>query len=330
MNKNNQHSRINLNNSLMKTLRAVNSLSGKSAEDTDLKNHRKTLERAGRLASPKGSVSIRRFKVGNIPCEMIKPDFAHNPQYAILYAHGGGYISGGLFFARILAAKMAIATGFTTYSFEYRLAPENPYPAALDDGIAVWEYLTKSRYTPDHIILAGDSAGGNMILRITQELLESVKPVPRCLLMFSPWTDMTGASGSYEEMKNLDPVLTKKYIVDAANAYISGAGDPSDPRFSPLYGELAGLPPVFIMAGRNEILLDDSIRLRDGILQAGGSAELDIEEDGWHVYQQMPVPMAKRAMKRLSDYICSEIYGAKPQNRPNQSNYNSFETKQDQ
>ena len=84
------------------------------------------------------------------------------------------------------------------------------------------------------------------------------------------------------------------------------------------------------MAGRNEILLDDSIRLRDGILQAGGSAELDIEEDGWHVYQQMPVPMAKRALKRLSDYIRSEIYGAKPQNRPNQSNYNSFETKQDQ
>lgn len=309
------HSKINLNNSLMKALRAVNSLSGKSADDADLKSHRKTLERSGRLAAPKGNVTIKRFKVGNIPCELIKPDFAHNPQYAIIYAHGGGYISGGLYFARILAAKMAIATGFTTFSFDYRLAPEYPYPAALEDGMAIWDFLTKNKYTPDHVILAGDSAGGNMVLRMSQNLLAEGKPLPRCLLLFSPWTDMSADSGSYEEMKSLDPVLTKKYITDAANAYISGEGDPSDPRFSPLFGELTGLPPVYIMAGRNEILLDDSIRLRDEILKAGGKAELDIEEDGWHVYQQMPVPMAKRAMKRLSDYVCSEIYGAKPINK---------------
>ena len=310
-----EHSKLNLNNSLMKALKAVNSLSGKSADDADLKSHRKTLERSGRLAAPKGNVSIRRFKVGNIPCEMIKPDFAHNPQYAIIYAHGGGYISGGLYFARILAAKMAIATGFTTFSFDYRLAPEYPYPAALEDGMAVWDFLTKGKYAPDHVLLAGDSAGGNMALRMTQNLLAEGKPIPKCLLLFSPWTDMTADSGSYEEMKSLDPVLTKKYITDAANAYISGEGDPSDPRFSPLFGELTGLPPVYIMAGRNEILLDDSIRLRDEILKVGGKAELDIEEDGWHVYQQMPVPMAKRAMKRLSDYVCSEVYGAKPANK---------------
>lgn len=148
------HSKINLNNSMMKALRAVNSLSGKSADDADLKSHRKTLERSGRLAAPKGNVTIKRFKVGNIPCELIKPDFAHNPQYAIIYAYGGGYISGGLYFARILAAKMAIATGFTTFSFDYRLAPENPYPAALDDGMAIWDFLTKGKYAPDHVLLA--------------------------------------------------------------------------------------------------------------------------------------------------------------------------------
>ena len=210
-----EHSKLNLNNSLMKALKAVNSLSGKSADDADLKSHRKTLERSGRLAAPKGNVSIRRFKVGNIPCEMIKPDFAHNPQYAIIYAHGGGYISGGLYFARILAAKMAIATGFTTFSFDYRLAPEYPYPAALEDGMAVWDFLTKGKYAPDHVLLAGDSAGGNMALRMTQNLLAEGKPIPKCLLLFSPWTDMTADSGSYEEMKSLDPVLTKKYITSS-------------------------------------------------------------------------------------------------------------------
>jgi acetyl esterase/lipase len=239
---------------------------------------------------------------------MIKPDFAHNPQYAILYAHGGGYISGGLFFARILAAKMAIATGFTTYSFEYRLAPENPYPAALDDGMAVWEYLTKNRYTPEQIILAGDSAGGNLVLCMTQRIMAEGKQKPAQLLLFSPWTDMTGTSESYETNQDIDPILTKEFVMNSANAYM-GVNDPTDPVFSPLYGSFKDFPPVYIMAGRNGILLDDSVKLKEKIDSSGGKAELDIEEKGWHVYQQMPGSMAKKAMKRLAEHVSYEIYG---------------------
>ena len=294
---------------LMKALKAVNFISGSSVTEADLKKHRAAMERAGRIAAPRGDVEITSFGVGNISCEAIRPEFAYNPKYAILYAHGGGYVCGGLIYSRILAAKLAIATGFTVYTFEYRLAPEHPYPAAIDDEMSVWDHLSDSRYPADHIILAGESAGGNLALCLTQKLIEAGQKLPAHLLLFSPWTDMTATSPTYETNLDTDPILTKEYVMNASKVYIGDAGKPDDPRFSPLFGCLSALPPVYIMAGRNEILLDDSIRLNDAVIQNGGNATLDIEENGWHVYQQMPVPIAHRAMKRLAAYMSSVIYG---------------------
>jgi acetyl esterase/lipase len=249
------------------------------------------------------------FTVGDIACEAIRPEYAHNPGYAILHVHGGGYVSGGLSYAGVLASKLAIATGFTTYTFEYRLAQEHPYPAALNDAMAVWNYLMAGRYLPERILVTGESAGGNLALCMTQKLLEDSRQLPCQLLLFSPWTDMTQTAGSYDTNEEYDPILTRQYVNDAAKVYIDGTGDAADKRFSPLFGELGGLPPVYIMAGRNEILLDDSVRLFDGITKLGGKAQLDIEENGWHVYQQMPVPIATRAMKRLAAYVSDQIYG---------------------
>ena len=300
---------INLNHPLMKTLKIVNSVSGRSLTEADLKRHRAAMERAGKIAAPKGDVKISDFHVGDISCEQIVPEFAHNPGYAIMYAHGGGYVSGSLSYARILAAKLACATGFTTYSFDYRLAPESPYPAALDDALAVWSHLTQNGYDAGRIFLAGESAGGNLVLCLAQSLIKQERTLPFGLLLFSPWTDMTSSSDSYEVYSELDPILTKDYVTEAAKVYIGGAGSPEDPRFSPLFGPMEKMPPTFIMAGRNEILLDDCIKLRDKIAASGGKAELDIEEDGWHVYQQMPVPIAHRAMKRVSAYVTLQVYG---------------------
>ena len=179
-------------------------------------------------------------------------------------------------------------------------------------------------------MLAGDSAGGNLTLCLAQKILgeanptsnaatpeanaashaedaanaapaiQASTPCPKGILLFSPWTDMTSTAESYDTYKDLDPILTR--------AYIAGKGVPWDPEFSPLFGNLEDLPPVYIMAGRNEILLDDSIRLKDKINIAGGRAVLDIEENGWHVYQQMPIPIARRAMKRLSEFVSELIY----------------------
>ncbi len=297
------------NDRLLKALKAINFLSGKSVNEADLKKHRRAVEWAGRLTSPKTNIDVSTFSVNGIPCEKVRPEYAYNPQYVILYAHGGGYISGGLDYASILAAKMATATGFATYSFAYRLAPEYPYPAALEDTMAVWEYLTADKYQPEHILLAGDSAGGNLALCLIQKLNKDERQIPGGLLLFSPWTDMTCNSASYTENQALDPILTREYVSDAAAAYIGGTGERDDARFSPIFGDFSNFPHTFIMAGKNEILLDDSIRLKNRIIEAGGIAQLDIEESGWHVYQQMPIQLAERAMKRLSAYVSAEIYG---------------------
>ena len=285
-------------------------MSGKTTTPAELKRHRKLAERAGRLATPKGDVKRQKFKIGKMRCEEITPFFAHNPGYVILYCHGGGYVSGGLDYAGNLAVKLAMATGFTTFSFEYRLAPEYPYPAAAEDADIMWEYITENVKDAGHVLLAGDSAGGNMALCLTQRLVAAGKPVPRELLLFSPWTDMTETAQSYEDNKDADPILNREYVMESAKAYMGeGNLNPEDPVFSPLFGSFKNFPPVYIMAGKNGILLDDGIRLKEKIEKEGGRALIDIEEKGWHVYQQMPVAMAKEAMKRLAEHVSLEIYG---------------------
>ena len=297
-----------MSNPLIKTLKAANFMAGKASTEAEIKRHRKLADWAGGLATPKGDVERKRFRLGKIRCEEFRPYFAHNPGYVILYCHGGGYVSGGLGYAGNLATRLATATGFTVYSFAYRLAPEHPYPAAAEDADIAWNYLTENVVPADHVILAGDSAGGNMALCLTQRLIAQGKPVPRLLLLFSPWTDMTGTAEAYETNRDIDPILSKEFVMNSARAYM-GDGDPTDAAFSPLFGSFENFPPVYIMAGRNGILLDDSIKLKERIDQAGGTAELDIEEKGWHVYQQMPGTMAREAMKRLAAQVSFEIYG---------------------
>lgn len=297
-----------MNKPLIKALKHVNFLSGHIGTEEELKKHRKLTELVGRVGTPKGDVIRTRFRVGKIRCEETKPVFAHNPNYVILYCHGGGYVIGGLKLAGIMSTKLAMATGFTVLSFDYRLAPEHPYPAALEDAVRVWEYLTKDMYAPDHVLVGGDSAGGNLALCLTQNLAAEGKALPRQLLLFSPWTDMTGTAPAYEIHKKDDPILSAEFVLDASKKYILD-GDPTDPRFSPLFGDFTNFPPTYIMAGRNGILVDDSIRLKERIEECGGKAVLDIEEKGWHVYPQMPLPMAGKAMERLAAHVTNEIYG---------------------
>ncbi len=299
---------INLSDPLMKALKAVNSITGKSLTDEDLRRQRQAMELAGKLAAPTGGVTLESFSVEHIPCEWVRPELAHNPTYVILYAHGGGYTCGGLAYARILAAKLALATGFSVVSYEYRLAPENKFPAALEDGIEVWNYLLDKGFDSNHIIVAGDSAGGHLSVCMTQQfLLEGRKP-PRMLLLFSPWTDMTAKSKSYQQYDGKDPILTKHYVESVRDVVIGTDVEPADSIYSPLYGAFEHFPPALVQVGKTEILYEDSATLVKKINKVGGRAKLDVEQDGWHVYQQMPLPIASRAMKRLADYVSQEIY----------------------
>ncbi len=300
--------------SLLKVVKWINHRPKNPLDPEWLRHYRMATERAGRITAPRRNIAVHGFRVERMRCEVILPGIGRGSHFktisgnsVILYAHGGGYVNGGLDYARVLAAKMAVTTGFPTYTFAYRLAPEHPYPAALADGIKMWNCLLRKGYAPEQILLAGDSAGGNLVLRMAQWIAAKRGEVPGGLLLFSPWTDMTGKSGSYRENEGVDPILTSKYIRAAARAYMGEGGDPSDPRYSPLFGDLSVLPPTYIMVGRNEILLDDSVRLYEAILRAGGRAELDLEERGWHVYQQMPLPIARRAMRRLLQSIAIPV-----------------------
>ena len=145
------------------------------------------------------------------------------------------------------------------------------------------------------------------MLAMTQKLLAEQKVSPKCLLLFSPWTDMTATAKSYQTYKDKDPILIKEYVESVREAFI-GDVDAADPKYSPLFGSFEGFPPTLIQVGKTEILQEDSSQLAKAITKAGGEATLDIEKDGWHVYQQMPLPMAGRAMKRLSDYVTKVIY----------------------
>ncbi|MCR4842443.1 MAG: alpha/beta hydrolase, partial [Eubacterium sp.] len=222
--------------------------------------------------------------------------------YIILYAHGGGYTSGGLNYARILAAKMAISTGYDVISFEYRLAPENKYPAQLNDAMDVWDRIVSRGYSPREVLIAGDSAGGNLALCLTQRLIRQ-RVSPRALILFSPWANMEAASATYDMYDGLDPILSRTFVERCAEAYMPEGADSSSPEYSPLHGSFRRFPPTLIQVGRTEILLDDSVKLHSRIVSAGGRATLDIEDDGWHVYQQMPVSIASRAMKRVGDFV---------------------------
>ena len=294
-----------MSKALLKALKAVNSISRNSVTDENLNLRRLAIDKAGELAAPDKNCEIVEFNVGEIPCEWVKPKRKGNCDRVVLYAHGGGYTCGGLGYARILATKITLATGFPTVSFAYRLAPENKYPAAFEDTKALWDRLVNEGVRAEKIILAGDSAGGNLMLCLTQLLLSDGKARPGALLLFSPWTDMTANSISYEIYADRDPILTREFVTGVRDAYIGTGRDinPADPKYSPLFGNFTGFPPTVIMAGRNEILLDDSEKLYKALKESGVNAILDIEEEGWHVYPQMPLPIAHRAMNRLTGYM---------------------------
>ena len=301
---------INLADPFMKALKAVNSKtnSGTSLTKEDLEKQRSSMERASILATPVTGVSYESIDVNGISCEWSRPDFPHNTSVVILYAHGGGYTTGGLLYARILAAKLALNAGLEVLSFDYRLAPENKYPAALEDAEAVYDYLLHIGYGAKNVILAGDSAGGNLVLCLTQKLVAEARKSPKALILFSPWTDMSAKNESYVEQKEKDPILTYEYIIAVRDAYIGKDADASDAKYSPINGSFEGFPPVLIQVGKNEVLQDDSNLLAKKINKAGGSAVLKLYKDGWHVFQQMPTPGAARAMQEVGEYVRSLIY----------------------
>ena len=199
----------------------------------------------------------------------------------ILYLHGGGYTCGSLEYAKGFAATLASQCGVRVFCAAFRLAPENPYPAAVDDALEAYRYLLKKGYAPRQILLCGESAGGGLIyalcLRLRQEGLE----LPCGLIGISPWVDLTGSGQSYETNRDNDPSLTQELLEFYAKCYTT---DPADPLCSPVFGDLTGFPPSLLFAGGDEILLDDARALHEKLVQSGCRSTLHIAPERWHAY----------------------------------------------
>ncbi len=219
----------------------------------------------------------------------------------ILYLHGGAYTAGDLKYASGFGSILCARTGADVLCPAYRLAPEHPFPAALHDAVACYEYLLEEGNDPENISLVGESAGGGLIFATAMELKAAGLPLPHKLVAISPWADLTFSGSSYEDNRSADPSLSEDLLRRYAVMY---AGDDADnPLVSPVFGDLCGLPPALIIAGADELLLSDAHSLAERIAGCGGFCELIVEDGMWHVYPLFSCPEADAALNKINEFL---------------------------
>lgn len=220
----------------------------------------------------------------------------------MLHFHGGGYVIGSARASLDYAARLAEAIGGRCLTLDYRLAPEHPFPAALEDARAAYEHLLSAGIGPEAILLSGDSSGGGLALALALMLREEGRPLPAGIVAVSPFVDLTLSGPSIEACAGLDPAATRDGLTVMAGSYFQAA-EPSNPLVSPLFADLAGLPPLLLQAASNEGLASDTTRLAEKARAAGVSVDLHLYDDSVHVFVLYPfLPEAKRALERTADF----------------------------
>ena len=270
--------------------------------NADVEKTRQSQEQLGAILGNSREIEYKEIAVEEIKAEWVCVRRPHSKKRIILYCHGGGYSTGSKKYSRTVTSKLALYTSMDVFAFDYRLAPENPYPAALEDAMEVWNYLMLMGYGAENVIITGDSAGGNLALALTLRLKEEGRFLPKGLVLLSPWTDMTTSGKSYQTRANVDPVLDREYIERVTTAYADG-WDLHNPMISPLFGNYEGFPPTYIQVGENEILLSDSKRLYNTMRDAGVNVKLDCFPGMWHVFQMSPFKTAYEAMDKNAEFI---------------------------
>ena len=286
------------NQNLMKAIKKMHSL----VESDDIEKQRTSKDNLGNLLVRSSDMNYEDVDVNGIPAEWVSVKRIHMKKYVLLYCHGGGYNTGSLKYARSITNKLAASTSMDVLSFDYRLAPEHPYPAALLDALKMWDYLMYLGYGARDVILAGDSAGGNLALVLTLKLKEQMRILPRGLVLFSPWTDLTRSGISHQKKHRIDPILTEEYLSRAIQDYAKDR-DLQDPFLSPLYGDFHDFPPTLIQAGSNGILLSDSQDLHKQMIRHHVGARISVYQGMWHVFQMSPFKTAYEAMDQAAEFI---------------------------
>ena len=248
-------------------------------------------------------VKTERVGVGGVPAEWIVAPEA-DTGLVLLYLHGGGYVVGSVRSHRVMMSYISRASGARVLGLDYRLSPESPFPAPVEDTVAAYRWLLSSGVEPGDIVIGGDSAGGGLTVSALVALRYLGEPMPAAAVLISPWTDMETSGDSFTTNAEADPSVTRDRILDFARTYMAGK-DPRAPLASPIYADLTGLPPLLVQVGSVETLLDDSTVLAKRAKAAGVKVELDVWDDMphvWHLFAPI-LPEARQAIKRLGTFV---------------------------
>jgi len=248
-------------------------------------------------------IGVENVTVAGRAAEWIKAPGSQSGR-AILYLHGGGYVMGSPNTHRSLAGEISRAAQAAVLLIDYRLGPEHPFPAAVEDGVASYRWLLEQGFAPHSLAIAGDSAGGGLVVATLVSARNQGLPMPAAAVPISPWSDMTCSNESYKTRAEADPLVGSGGIGDMARLYLQGA-DPKDPLASPNFASLRSLPPLLIHVGKDEVLLDDSIKLDQKAKADGVNSTLEIWEDMihvWHAFHPM-LPEGKQAITRVGEFL---------------------------
>lgn len=277
-----------------------------AVENVDIEKHRQSQDQIGALFGQSKAMLIKEVDIDGMYGEWLCVNRAHMKKYVLLYCHGGGYSTGSSLYGRTLTTRLASSTSMDVLSFDYRLAPEHPYPAAVEDALKAWDHLMMFGYGARDVILVGDSAGGNLALALSHRLKKAGRLLPRGIVLLSPWTDLTSSGKSHRTKEGIDPVLNAAYLQEMIENYLGEDYDEAllhDPDVSPLFGGFEGFPPTYIQVGDQEILQSDSALLYKRMNQAGVNVTLDVFKDMWHVFQMSPFKTATEAMDKNAEFI---------------------------
>jgi monoterpene epsilon-lactone hydrolase len=275
--------------------------------EIDHQKLRNRIEQASILSKPHRRVQVVAVDADSVPSEWLIPHCASQDQL-LLYIHGGAWFMGSTKLYRAFVSYLAYASKSRALAINYRLAPENPFPAGLEDCITAYEWLLQSGISAHKIVVAGDSAGGNLTLALLVALRDAGKPLPAGAVALSPATDLAFTGKSTRTHAHLDPFFHNVVSNTIADVYIK-ENDPHHPLISPLYADLSGLPPLLIHVGEHEILLDDALRFGDRAVASGVEARTVVWPQMFHVFHMFApiLPEARQANDQIAAFILSRM-----------------------
>ena len=280
----------------------------KISSDTTIGEIRAGWEKFAASFVPAADLSFKPDVAGGVAVEWVTAPHS-DPSRVVLYLHGGGYTIGSIASYRSYTGRLARASQSRLLSVGYRLAPEHPFPAALDDAVSSYHWLLDQGISPSRISVVGDSAGGGLALSMAIAIRDAGAPTPASIVAIGPSTDLAKEGASMKERAHLDPIVTYESSMAHALRYVGPRGNLKHPLASPLYADLRGLPPLLIMVGTHEALFDDSTRFAAKAEAAGVEVQLDIWEEMIHVWPFFAdiLPEGRQAIDKIGDYIRARV-----------------------